>query len=65
MVQLGCEVDLDAYFSLLTHTKQLLLVIYCHMTAGNGVSFWTNARTDRTTDGKTDVVVEIVIYIDL
>ena len=62
----------NAYFSLLTHTKQVLLVTFCHITAGNGANFWTHERTngqtdrqtDRRTDRQTDVEVEIVILID-
>ena len=58
----------DAYFSLLTRTKQLLLVTFCDTLAGIEVSFWadgtgrTNGQTDgQTPDGQTDVEVEIVI----
>ena len=53
----------DAYFSLLTHTKQLLLVTLCDMLAGIDVSFWADGtgRTELQTDGQTDVEVEIVI----
>ena len=29
----------DAYFSLLTHTKQLLLMKFCDMAAGPGATF--------------------------
>ena len=52
----------NAYFSLLTHTKKLLLVTFCDPTAKTGVSFWMDG-TDGTdgTDGQTDVKVEIVI----
>ena len=32
----------DAYFSLMTHIKQLLLVTFCDMSAGSGVSFQTD-----------------------
>ena len=62
---LGLRVTKDAYFSLLTHTKQLLLVTYFDTTADTGVSFWMHGRkdgnTDGNTDGQTDVEVEIVI----
>ena len=57
----------NAYFSLLTHTKQLLLVTFCDLPAETGVSFRTHGRTDermmdrRTAEGQTDVEVEIVI----
>ena len=59
----------DAYFSLLTRTKQLLLVTFCDTLAGIEVSFWadgterTDGRTEPNgrTDGQTDVEVEIVI----
>ena len=59
----------NAYFSLITHTKQLLLVTFCCTTAEIGVSFRTDARTDGRTEeeeeeeaeGQTDVEIEIVI----
>ena len=55
-----------AYFSIMTHTKQLLLVTFCQPTAGIGVSFRTDARTHARTEeeeeeGQTDLEVEIVI----
>ena len=58
-----------AYFSLLTHTKQLLLVTFCDTLAGIEVSFLadrtgrmeTDGRNHGQTDGQTDVEVEIVI----
>ena len=51
------RVTQDAYFSLLTHAKQLLLVTFCKNAARNGASFRTHGR--RTvdgwqTDGRTD-----------
>ena len=64
----GLRVTHNAYFSLLTHTKKLLLVTFCDLTAKTGVSFWTHGtdRMDGTewngTDGQTDVKVEIGIY---
>ena len=53
----------DAYFSLSTHTKQLLLVTVCDALAGIEVSFWADGtgQTDGRTDGQTNVEVEIVI----
>ena len=55
----------DAYFSLLTRAKQLLLVTFCHMTAGNGVNFrthgWNHGRAEPQTDGQTNVEFEVVI----
>ena len=55
----------NAYFSLLKHTKQLLLMTFCHTSAGIEVSVWTHGRTDGRTDrrkyGQTEVEVEIVI----
>ena len=61
----GLRVTQDAYFSLLTHTKQLLLVTFCDTLAGIEVSFWADGtgRTERERerDGQTDVEVEIVI----
>ena len=50
----GLRVTQNAYFSLLTHTKQLLLVTFCDTTAGNSVSFRTHRRTNERTDGQTD-----------
>ena len=43
----------DAYFSLLTRTKQLLLVTFCDTLAGIEVSFWADG-TGRTDAGWTD-----------
>ena len=59
----GLRVTQDAYFSLLSHTKQLLLVTFSDITAGIGASFRTDAQTahGRTAEGQTDVEVEIVI----
>ena len=56
------RVTQNAYFSRMTHTKQLLLVTFCYTTAGIGASFRTHGRMDaRTEEGQTDVKVEIVI----
>ena len=61
----GLVVTPNAYFSPLTHTKQLLFVTYCDTNAETVVGFLTHAQTERknqgTTDGQTDVEVEIVI----
>ena len=51
------RVTQNAYFSLLTHTKQLLSMILCDLTAEIGASFWTHRRTD----GQADLEVEVVI----
>ena len=54
----------NTYFSLITLTKQLLLVTICDTTAGIGASFQRDARTHRrrmAAEGQTDVEVEIVI----
>ena len=55
-VHWGLRVTQDAYFSLLTHTKQLLLVTFCYTSAGIQASFRTHGRTDggRTEDGRKD-----------
>ena len=55
-VPLGSRVTQDAYFSLLTHTKQLLLVTFCDTLAGIEVSFWVDGtgRTDERTDRRMD-----------
>ena len=49
----------NAYFLLITHAKQLLLVTFCDTLAGIEVSFWGDGTG--TMDGQTDVEVEIVI----
>ena len=50
----GLKVTQDAYFSLLTHTKQLLLVTFCDTLAGIEVSFQREGTPERQTDGRTD-----------
>ena len=49
----GLRVTKDAYFSLLTRTKQLLLVTFCDTLAGIEVSFWTEKQKTEE-DGWTD-----------
>ena len=39
------RVTQNAYFSLLTYTKQLLLVTFCNTTTEIGASFWTQGMT--------------------
>ena len=61
----GLRVTQNAYFSLLTHTEQLLLVTYCDPTAG--IVKWDGMGQQQTVNirpllqGWTDVKVEIVI----
>ena len=57
------RVTQNAYFSLITHTKQLLLVTFCDTTPGIGASVWTHVHG--WTEGQIDVEVEIVIKINL
>ena len=57
----GLRVTQDAYFTLLTHTKQLLLLTFCDTDAETEVSIRTHERKRTETDGQTDVEVEIVI----
>ena len=58
----GLRLTQHAYFSLMTHTKQLLLVPFCDLTAEIGASCRTHARTEEAAaEGQTDVEVEIVI----
>ena len=61
----GLRVIQNAYFSLITHTKQLLLVTFCDTLEGIDVSFQRDGNTDGQTepepDGQTNVEVEIVI----
>ena len=56
----GLRMAKNAYFSLSTYTKKLLLVIICDPTAGIGVSFRTHGRC-MAAEGQTGVEVEIVI----
>ena len=51
----------NAYFSLLIHTKQLLLVTIFDMAAENGVIFWTQGQMNGHTDRRTDMEAEIVV----
>ena len=51
---MGLREAKNAYFSLLTHTKQLLLVTFCYTTVGIG------SVTGRM-EGWTDVKAEIVM----
>ena len=51
----------DAYFLLLTHAKQLLLVTFCDNTAGNFSDGRNMEDRRQTTEGQTDVEVEIFI----
>ena len=53
----------DAYFSLITHTKQLLFVTFCDTTAENGAFFGhTDTQTNGRKDGQKDVEVEIIKF---
>ena len=58
----GLRVTKNAYFSILTHTKKLLLLKFCDLTAKTVVSFRTHEQNRRErTDGQTEVEVEIFI----
>ena len=54
----------DAYFSLLTCTKQLLLVTFCDTLAGIEFSFWADG-TGRTDAGWTDGRGSRNSYLDI
>ena len=49
----GLAVTPNAYFSLLTLDKQLLIATFYDTTAGIGTSFWTHGQMDAWTDGQT------------
>ena len=57
----------NVFSSLLTHTKQLLLVTFCNTSAGIEVNFRTHGRTEQTerTDGWTDGRGSRNSYLDL
>ena len=38
----GLRVTQNAYFSVLTHTKKLLIMTFCDLSAGTGATFWTH-----------------------
>ena len=59
---LGLRVTQNVYFSLIAHTKQLLLVTFCDTTVGIEASFRTQGLR-AVADGHTKVEVEIVIEI--
>ena len=65
----GLRVTQNEYFSLIAHTKQLLLVTFCDTAAGIGASFRTDAQTAdgrRTEDGgRTDRCGSRNSYLDL
>ena len=50
----GLRVTQNAYFSLITHTKQLLSVKFCDTIAGIGS---VTGRKDRRTDMKVEIVM--------
>ena len=52
-----------ASWTLLTHTKKLLLMTFCDLTAEKGVSFQTHGKGNGNgrTDGQTDLTIEIDI----
>ena len=54
----GLRVTQNEYFSLITHTKQLLLVAFCDATAGIGTSFRTHGQR---MEGQKDLEVEKII----
>ena len=53
------RVTKNAYFSLLTHTKQLLLVTFYNTTSGIEAGFRKHRRTAE--EGQRDVEIEIVV----
>ena len=61
----GLRVTQNAYFSLITHTKQLLLVTFSDTTAEIGASFRTDARRRTEDGGRTDRRGSRNSYLDL
>ena len=55
----GLRVTQNTYFSLIAHSKQLLLVIFCDTTTGIWAIFWTDRQTEA--EWQTDMEVKIVI----
>ena len=54
MDPIGLRMTNNASFSLLTHTKQLLLVTFCYTTTGIGsVTWWDVTWWDHHKDGQT------------
>ena len=55
----------NAYFSLLTHTKQLLAVSFCDDTAGIGAELKCDIRMDRKeTEMRFEKVIQIMYRPD-
>ena len=54
------RVTKNAYFLLLTHTRQLLLVIFCDATAGIGSRKGCRTQTDRH-EGQLGLIADPVI----
>ena len=52
----GLRVTQNAYFSLLTHTKKLLLVTFCDLTAETGVGFGTHGAGIGNGNGQMDSI---------
>ena len=61
----GVRVTQNAHFSLLLHTKQLLLVTFCDTLARIEVSFWPDGTRTGTTDGWTDKRGSRNSYLDI
>ena len=57
----GLRVIKDPYFTLVSHTKQLLLGTFYAMTSGMGATFWTYKWMEPGMDGQTHVEIKIVI----
>ena len=55
----GLRVTQNAYFSLSTYTKQLLLVTFYNTTSGIEAGFRKHRRTAE--EGQRDVEIEIVV----
>ena len=62
----GLRVTQDVHFSLLTDSKQLLLLTFCDTTAGIEASSWTHRQADKH-GGRTSYsnVLGMYIYLDV
>ena len=62
----GLRFIINTYFSLLSHTKELLLVTFCDTTAGIEVSSRTHRQADRHGGRHTYFnVLGMYIYLDV
>ena len=61
----GLRMTQNTYFSLLTHTKQFLLMTFWDTTAGNAANFRIQTDGENWMDSQIDMEVEIDKYLKI